>query len=105
MIDRIGSEAGRHEMSTAVDIHEERISLENRLVAMQEELTKVQKENSIMKMKSTIALGQTRLQVESIQEDKQFLGEKYFELKKKVEVSEQSLNLKDNELATLLSAI
>jgi fructose-1,6-bisphosphatase len=86
-----------------VDKREERITLENRLLGMQKELNKVQKDNLILKMKSTIALGQMRLQVESIQEDKQFLIEKFIDLKKKVEVSEQSLKLKNAELATLQS--
>ena len=90
-------------MYIEVDKSEERITLENRLLAMQKEFNKIQKDNLILKMKSTIALGQMKLQVESIQEDKQFLIEKFIDLKKKVEVSEQSLKVKNAELATLQS--
>ena len=97
--------AGKNEMSATADRREERILLEDQLVAMQEVLNKVQKENYIMKMKSTITLGQMMLNIESIQEDNQFLLEKYNELKKKVDVSEKSLNLKNNELETLLSVM
>jgi len=88
-----------------VDIREDKISLQNRLLAVQKELNKVQKENSILKMKSAITLGQMRLHFESIQEDNKFLIEKCFDLKKKIEVSKQSFKSKKNELATLQSTI
>ena len=90
-------------MYIEVDKREEQITLENRLLTMQKEFNKVQKDNLILKMKSTIALGQMKLQVESIQEDKHFFIEKFIDLKKKVEVSEQSLKVKNAELATLQS--
>lgn len=95
----------RNDLHTEVDLGEERLSIENRLVAMQKGLNEVQKDNSILKMKSAITLGQMRLKVDSIQEDNQFLIEKCLDLKKKVEVSEQSLNLKQIEFAKLQSMI
>jgi len=95
----------RNDLRTEVDLCEERLLIENRLFAMQKGLNKVQKDNSILKMKSAITLGQMRLKFESIQEDNQFLIEKCFDLKKKVEVSEQSLNLKETEFAKLQSMI
>ena len=95
----------RNDLYREVDLREERLLIENRLFAVEKGLNEVQKENSILKMKSTITLGQLRLKVESIQEDNRFLIEKCFDLKKKVEVSEQSLHLKETEFARLQSMI
>mmetsp|Transcript_20327 Transcript_20327/g.47787 ORF Transcript_20327/g.47787 Transcript_20327/m.47787 type:complete len:100 (-) Transcript_20327:535-834(-) len=95
----------RNELYTEVELRDERLSIEKRLFAAEIGLNEVQKENSILKMKSTITLGQMRLKVESIHEDNQFLIEKCFDLKKKVEVSEQSLHLKETEFARLQSKI
>jgi len=92
-------------MGSKEDIREERISLEHRLLEIQKGLNKVQKDTSILKMKSSIALGQMRLEAESIREDKQFLADKCFHLRKKIEVSERSLEMKNTELATLESMI
>ena len=62
----------RHtEMSAAAELRQEQLLLKNRLEAIREGLDQVQKENSLLKMKSTIALGQVRLQVESMENDKQ----------------------------------
>ena len=56
-------------------------------------------------MRSTIALGQCKLQVESVEDDNQYLVEKYFDLKRKAEASERSLESKSNELAALQSVL
>ena len=90
-------------MTTAADLRQERLFLETRLKAIREGLNKVQKENSLLKMKSTIALGQMKLQVESTEDDEQFFIQKCLDLQKKVQDSEESLQSKTNELATLQS--
>ena len=97
----IGLVGGENKMTTVDELSEERIALENRLSAVREDLHQLQKEQSIMKMKSTIALGQMKLQVESVEDDKKFFVEKFLDLKKKVVASEQSLASKTNELETL----
>ena len=97
----IGLVGGENNMTTVDELSEERIALENRLSAIREDLHQLQKEQSVMKMKSTIALGQMKLQVESVEDDKNFFVEKFLDLKKKVAASEQSLASKTNELETL----
>eukprot|EP00531_Pseudo-nitzschia_arenysensis_P003594 CAMPEP_0116123120 /NCGR_PEP_ID=MMETSP0329-20121206/4576_1 /TAXON_ID=697910 /ORGANISM="Pseudo-nitzschia arenysensis, Strain B593" /LENGTH=113 /DNA_ID=CAMNT_0003617009 /DNA_START=76 /DNA_END=417 /DNA_ORIENTATION=+ len=92
-------------VSTAEELLEERIALQDRLAAVREGLSQVQKENSVLKMKSTIALGQGKLQVESVEDDKNFFIDKYFDLKKKVQAAERSLESKTNELTALESMI
>mmetsp|Transcript_2378 Transcript_2378/g.5703 ORF Transcript_2378/g.5703 Transcript_2378/m.5703 type:complete len:115 (+) Transcript_2378:108-452(+) len=95
-----------NEPATAQDLlREEKIVLQSRLASIREGLNQVQKENSMLKMRSTIALGQSKLQVESVEDDKQYLVEKYFDLKRKVEASERSLESKTNELAALQSVL
>ena len=99
----IGKLRGQNEMTTAADLRQERLFLETRLKAIREGLNEVQKENSLLKMKSTIALGQMKLQVESTEDDEQFFIQKCLDLQKKVQDSEESLQSKTNELATLQS--
>lgn len=95
----------REMVSTAEDLRVERRALEDRLLAVREGLNQVQKENSILKMKSTIALGQGKLQVESVEDDKNFFIDKYLDLKKKVQAAERSLESKTNELTALEAII
>jgi len=84
---------------------QERASLEHRLLELQNGLNQIKKDNSIQKVKSTITLGNMQLELGSIREDRQFLIEKRFHLKKKLRVSEDSFELKEAELATLQSLI
>jgi len=95
----------KNNIRVEVDPREERISLENRVSALQKGLSKIQKDNSILKMKAVMTMGSMRLQIESLEEDKQFLVEKCIDLKKKMKVSQQDYNLKQTELATLQSKI
>lgn len=92
-------------MLSKEDVREERISLEHRLLEIQKGLNKVQKDTSILRMKSSIALGQMRLEAESIREDKQFLADKCFHLRKKIKVSERFLETKNTELAMRQSMV
>ncbi|MGK3741029.1 MAG: hypothetical protein ACI90V_007879 [Bacillariaceae sp.] len=80
---------------------EERISLQNRLLALQKVVNRIQRDNSVTKVNSTITLGNMRLQIESIEEDKQILNEKVIDLKKKRNDSQKVFQTKDTELATL----
>ena len=95
----------RNYFNPEVDLGVPQMPLENRLLSMQNGLNQIKIENSILKMKSTITLGNMRLQLESLQEDNNFLCEKCVYLKKKFKVSQQSLRLKEAELATLLSMV
>ena len=102
----VGDNANETATATAQDLlREEKIFLQSRLASIREGLNQVQKENSMLKMRSTIALGQCKLQVESVEDDNQYLVEKYFDLKRKAEASERSLESKSNELAALLSVL
>mmetsp|Transcript_31167 Transcript_31167/g.73451 ORF Transcript_31167/g.73451 Transcript_31167/m.73451 type:complete len:133 (+) Transcript_31167:140-538(+) len=82
---------------------EKRIAAEHRLLELQKDLNRIRKDNSMLKLKSMITLGGMQLEIESIQEDKQFLMQKRFELNKKLHASEETIRLKDEELATLRS--
>ena len=82
-------------------LQEERTSLQNRLLALQKEVNRIQRDNSVTKVNSTITLGNIILQTESIEEDKQTLNEKIIELKKKRNDSQKLFQTKDTELATL----
>ena len=82
-------------------LQEERTSLQNRLLALQKEENRIQRDNSVTKVNSTITLGNIMLQTESIEEDKQILNEKVIELKKKSNDSQKLFQTKDTELATL----
>jgi len=102
----VGDNANETATATAQDLlREEKIFLQSRLASIREGLNQVQKENSMLKMRSTIALGQCKLQVESVEDDNQYLVEKYFDLKRKAEASERSLESKSNELAALQSVL
>ncbi len=92
-------------ISTAADLRRERLELEHRLKEARKGIDQVQKENAMLKMKSTMALGQARLQAESAEEDEQILVDKHLVLQRKVQLSEQSLQSKANELATLQSTL
>jgi hypothetical protein len=82
-------------------LQEERTSLQNRLLALQKEVNRIQRDNSVTKVNSTITLGNMVLQIESIEEDKQIWNEKVIDLKKKRNDSQKLFQTKDTELATL----
>jgi hypothetical protein len=82
-------------------LQEERTSLHNRLMALQKEVNRIQRDNSVTKVNSTITMGNMILQIESIEEDKQILNEKVIGLKKKRNDSQKLFQTKDTELATL----
>ena len=84
---------------------QERTSLEHRLLELQNGLNQIKKDNSILKVKSTITLGNMQLELGSIREDRQFLIEKRFYLEKKLRASEDSFELKEAELEALQSLI
>ena len=86
-------------------MQEERTSLQNRLPALQKEVNRIQRDNSVAKVNSIITLGNIVLQTESIEEDKQILNEKVIELKKIRNDSEKLFQTKDTELATLEYAL
>ena len=93
----------RDDMRIEMDLREERITLKTQVFALQTRLSQIQKDNSILKMKATMTLGNMQLQLESLEEDKQFLIEKCVHLKKKMKLSQQDFKLKQAELATLQS--
>jgi len=95
--------ASRDDMRIEMDLREERITLKTRVFALQTRLSQIQKDNSILKMKATMTLGSMQLQLESLEEDKQFLIEKCVDLKKKMKLSQQDFKLKQAELSTLQS--
>ena len=82
-------------------LQDERTSLQNRLLALQKEVNRIQRDNSVTKVNSTVTLGSIMLQTESIEEDKQILNEKVTESKKKRIDSQKLFQTKDTELATL----
>ena len=82
-------------------LQEERTFLQNRLLALQKEVNRIQRDNSVTKVNSIITLGNIILQTESIEEDKQIWNEKIIELKKKRVDSQKLFHTKDTELATL----
>ena len=75
--------------------------LSNRLMELQKGVDIVQKENSLLKMKTTLTLGSMRLEIDSLEEDRRFLIEKYRELRKKIEETKEDLKLKEMELHTI----
>jgi chromosome segregation ATPase len=82
-------------------LKEENRMLSNRLLELQKGVDDVQKENSLLKMKTTLTLGSMRLEIDSLEEDRRFLIEKYRELRKKVEETKEDLKLKEMELHTI----
>ncbi|VEU37858.1 unnamed protein product [Pseudo-nitzschia multistriata] len=98
-------EMDREMMQKCRDLCDERILLNHRLVELQHELIKIRKEDSVLKMKSTVTLGNMQLEFDSIREDKQFFIEKRVDLEKKLRAFEDSSRLKEVELDALQSAI
>jgi hypothetical protein len=82
-------------------LQEENRLLQNRLNDLEQGVHEVQKENSLLKMKATITLGNMRLEIDSLQDDRNALIEKYFDLKRKTAESVASLEMKERELAAL----
>jgi hypothetical protein len=58
---------------------------EKRLEELKQVLNDVCKENSLLKMKSVVMLGTMRLEIDSLREDRNFLIEKYHDLKRQNE--------------------
>lgn len=78
-------------------LSDENQALKERMEEMQQVLHDLHKEASLQKMKSTITVGSMRLEVDSLREDRQFLIEKYYVLKEKVQVSTNELAAKEEE--------
>jgi chromosome segregation ATPase len=78
-------------------LSDENQTLKERMEEMQQVLRDLHKEASLQKMKSTITVGSMRLEVDSLREDRQFLIEKYYGLKQKVEMSTNELAAKEEE--------
>lgn len=92
-------------ISTAEDLRRERQELEHRLKEARKGIDQVQKENAVLKMKAILALGETRLQAESAEQDERIFVDKHLALRRKVQLSERSLQSKTNELTTLQSVL
>ena len=92
-------------ISTAEDLRRERQELEHRLKEARKGMDQVQRANAVLRMKAIMALGEARLQVESAEQDERIFVDKHLELQRKVQLSEQSLQSKTNELATLQSTL
>ncbi|KAG7353122.1 hypothetical protein IV203_009170 [Nitzschia inconspicua] len=71
--------------------------LKERLQQLQKVLIDLYKEGSRQKMKNTILIGGMKLEVDSLREDRQFLIEKYRELKIKIEESKNDLIAMEEE--------
>ncbi|KAG7367158.1 hypothetical protein IV203_029828 [Nitzschia inconspicua] len=71
--------------------------LEERLQQLQKVLIDLYMEGSRQKMKNTILIGGMKLEVDSLREDRQFLIEKYRELKIKIEESKNDLIAMEDE--------
>jgi hypothetical protein len=86
---------------TMIDLREEQSRLEKRIVELEEGAYKLQTDNSVMKMKTTLTLGSMKLQIDSLQEDRKFLIEKLFVTDMKLRASKKDLAIKEKELDTL----
>ena len=82
---------------------EENRALENRLQDLQDAFQQAYQETSLMKMKSIMAVGSIKLEIDSLQEDRQFLIQKYHSLKHKLEDYHNDMKDK-NELLDALKA-
>ena len=82
---------------------EENRALENRLQDLQDVFQQAYQETSLMKMKSIMAIGSIKLEIDSLQEDRQFLVQKYHSLKHKLEDYHNDMKDK-NELLDALKA-
>mmetsp|Transcript_12892 Transcript_12892/g.24137 ORF Transcript_12892/g.24137 Transcript_12892/m.24137 type:complete len:128 (-) Transcript_12892:1764-2147(-) len=79
-------------------LREENRLLQDRLTGLQNGLFEMRKENSVLKMKVTLTLGSMRLEIDSLEEDRKFLIEKYHDLRRKIEESKEDLRVKEQEL-------
>ena len=76
-------------------------TLEHRLRALQESFEQAYKETSLMKMKSILTVGNIKLEIDSLQEDRLFLIQKYHNLKRKLEDYRNDCNDKNDLLDAL----
>lgn len=86
---------------SAESLMEERTRLVHRLAELQREAANLQRENLTLKMKTTIQDGAMRLQIDSLQEDRQIWLDKCLELQEKVKESRSDLTTKEHELDAL----
>jgi hypothetical protein len=84
-------------------LKDDQARLRQRMGELESMADKVRKESDLLKMKATISLGQTHLQIESLEEDKCCLMEKCQELEQKVldmQINQVSKQTKINALRT-----
>jgi chromosome segregation ATPase len=89
------------ELQRHLALLEENKALENRLQELQQALHKTYHETSLLKMKSIMTIGSMKLEIDSLNEDRQFLIQKYHGLKRRIEEYRNDLTAKEEHLAEL----
>ena len=81
---RIGYSLSEIQIDELKVLQDEQAELQRRLLELQEAVDASRKEFSILKLKATISLGNMKLEVDSLEEDKQCLLEKCDGLERKL---------------------
>lgn len=97
----LGQDDIQRRQQTMIDLREEQTRLEKRVMELQEEAHQIQTDNSVMKMKATLTLGSMKLEIDSLEEDRNCLIEKLFAAHTKLRESKNDLAIKQKELETL----
>lgn len=82
-------------------LQEEMERLEQRVMDLQEGVGQLQTDNSVLKVKAILTLGNMKLQIDSLEEDRQFLIEKLLDMEMKLRESREDLASKVREVEAL----